>query len=117
MPCPPPGDLPDPGIEPMSPVSPALQTGSLPTEPTNEMPSQVARSVLEPQLEFRVLGCNCASLRVSAVLTFRGLVNATHTRECSLLLQTDPGHSTRGGLASRVVQDAEMEERRRGKTE
>ena len=23
-PCPPPGDLPDPGIEPMSPVSPAL---------------------------------------------------------------------------------------------
>ena len=31
--CPPPGDLPDPGIEPVSPVSPALQEDSLPTEP------------------------------------------------------------------------------------
>ena len=28
VPCPPPGDLPDPGIEPMSP---ALQVGPLPT--------------------------------------------------------------------------------------
>ena len=24
LPCPPPGDLPDPGIEPMTPVSPAM---------------------------------------------------------------------------------------------
>ena len=31
--CPPPGDLPNPGIEPISPVSPALQVGTLPTEP------------------------------------------------------------------------------------
>ena len=30
LPCPPPGDLPDPGIQPMSP---ALQVDSLPTEP------------------------------------------------------------------------------------
>ena len=29
LPCPPPGDLPDPGIEPTSPVSPALQVDSL----------------------------------------------------------------------------------------
>ena len=28
--CPPPGDLPDPGIEPMSPAAPALQVDSLP---------------------------------------------------------------------------------------
>ena len=28
-----PGDLPDPGIEPASPVSPALQVDPLPTEP------------------------------------------------------------------------------------
>ena len=33
LPCSPPRDLPDPGIEPMSPVSPALQEDSLPTEP------------------------------------------------------------------------------------
>ena len=30
LPCPPPGDLPNPGIEPMSPVSSALQADSLP---------------------------------------------------------------------------------------
>ena len=30
LPCPPPGDLPDPGIEPVSPASLALQAGSFP---------------------------------------------------------------------------------------
>ena len=30
LPFPPPGDLPDPGIKPMSPASPALQADSLP---------------------------------------------------------------------------------------
>ena len=30
LPCPPPGDLPDPGIKPTSPVAPALQVDSLP---------------------------------------------------------------------------------------
>ena len=30
LPCPPPGDLPGPWIEPMSPASPALQADSLP---------------------------------------------------------------------------------------
>ena len=33
LPCPPLGDLPDPGIEPMSP---ALQADSLPSEPSGE---------------------------------------------------------------------------------
>ena len=33
LPAPPPGDLPNPGIEPESPVSPALQADSLPIEP------------------------------------------------------------------------------------
>ena len=32
LPRPPPGDLPNPGIKPMSPASPALQVDSLPTE-------------------------------------------------------------------------------------
>ena len=31
--CPPPGDLPDPGIGPTSLVSPAMQVDSLPTQP------------------------------------------------------------------------------------
>ena len=33
LPCPPPGDLPDSGIETASPARPALQADSLPTEP------------------------------------------------------------------------------------
>ena len=33
LPCLPSGDLPDPGMEPLSPVSPALQMDSLPAEP------------------------------------------------------------------------------------
>ena len=33
LPFPPPGDLPDPGTEPSSPVSPALQEDSSPAEP------------------------------------------------------------------------------------
>ena len=36
LPCPPPKDLPDPGIKPIHPASPALQAGSLPTEPTGK---------------------------------------------------------------------------------
>ena len=33
LPCPPPGDLPDPGIEPASLTFPAWQAGSLPLAP------------------------------------------------------------------------------------
>ena len=33
LPSPPPGDLPNPGIEPTSPESPALQVDSVPSEP------------------------------------------------------------------------------------
>ena len=36
LPFPTPGDPPDPGIEPMSPVSLALQAHSLPTEPSGK---------------------------------------------------------------------------------
>ena len=38
-PCPPPGDLPDPGIEPASPVSPALAGGFFTPEPPGKPPS------------------------------------------------------------------------------
>ena len=33
-----PGDLPDPGIEPVSPASPGLEEVSLPTEPSGKPP-------------------------------------------------------------------------------
>ena len=36
LPFPPLGDLPDSGMEPESPVSPALQVDYLPTEPSGE---------------------------------------------------------------------------------
>ena len=39
LPCPPPGDLPDPGIEP---VSPALLADSLPTESSGKRPPPTA---------------------------------------------------------------------------
>ena len=35
LPFPPPRDLPDPGIKPLSPMSPALQADSLPPEPSH----------------------------------------------------------------------------------
>ena len=37
VPCPPPGDLHDPGIKPVSPASPALQADSLSTEPPGKL--------------------------------------------------------------------------------
>ena len=36
LPFPPPGDLPDPGLEPTSLMSPALQADSLPAEPSGK---------------------------------------------------------------------------------
>ena len=38
LPFPSPMDLPDPGIKPMSPVSPAFQANSLSTEPSGKPP-------------------------------------------------------------------------------
>ena len=37
LPFPSPGDLPHPGIKPVSPVSPALQADSSPTEPPRKL--------------------------------------------------------------------------------
>ena len=38
LPCPAPGDLPDPGTEPLSPESPRSQAHPLPTEPPKYIP-------------------------------------------------------------------------------
>ena len=38
LPCPPQGDLTNPGIEPVSPAVPALQVDSLPLEPPGKPP-------------------------------------------------------------------------------
>ena len=52
LPFPIPGDLPHPGIKPTSPVSPALQANSLPTEPPEKPPSG---KQLNRLLQFTVL--------------------------------------------------------------
>ena len=44
--CPPPEDLPDPGIEPTSPVSPVLQANFLPTEHPGK-PTHIYRYIYE----------------------------------------------------------------------
>jgi len=46
LPCCPPGDLPNPGIEPMSPPSPALQVNSLPTESPGKPPHPLSQMFL-----------------------------------------------------------------------
>ena len=50
LPCPPPGDLPDPEIEPESLSSRALTGGSLPLAPS-EKPSQFSRLVMSDSLQ------------------------------------------------------------------
>ena len=45
-PFPPPGDLPIPGIEPMSPASIALKVDSLPAEPSEKPPYQGTKQEL-----------------------------------------------------------------------
>ena len=45
--CPPPGDLPDPGTEPVSPASLALRASSLPTEPLGKPIKDTTSSLLE----------------------------------------------------------------------
>ena len=47
-PCPPPGDLPNPGIEPMCLMFPALVSGLFTTSATWEAPSFVAQLVKTP---------------------------------------------------------------------
>ena len=46
LPCPSPGDLPDPGIEPAPAASPTLQVDSLPTEPPGKLISLILLIIL-----------------------------------------------------------------------
>ena len=53
LPCPPPGDFPEPGIQPASPVSPALQVDSSPAEPF------VPFSSVQPLIRVRLFATPC----------------------------------------------------------
>ena len=59
LPFPPAGDLPNPGIKPEFPVSPALQADSLPTEPSKQFPKEP-----EPQVWSVTSVLSSAQLRV-----------------------------------------------------
>ena len=54
LPCPPPGDLPNPGIEPMSLMSPALAGGYFTTSTTWEVPSQLTTRKIN-QIQFYLI--------------------------------------------------------------
>ena len=56
LPCPLPGDLPDPGIEP---GSPALQADSLPPEPLTNSPSQILMSFQTLRIFFHSESLKC----------------------------------------------------------
>ena len=54
LPCPPPGDLSNPGIEP---ISPALAGGFFTTSATWEAPGKLARrEYIQPSLKFKLSG-------------------------------------------------------------
>ena len=54
LPCPPLGDLPDPGIEPMSPASPELQVDSLPLSHQASLCTYVQFSSVQPLSRVRL---------------------------------------------------------------
>ena len=54
LPCPPLGDLPDPGIEPMSPASPELQVDSLPLSHQASLCTYVQFSSVQPLSHVRL---------------------------------------------------------------
>ena len=52
LPCPPAGDLPDPGIEPVSPASPALAGGSFTTSATWEALSNFQKTFSYKRIQY-----------------------------------------------------------------
>ena len=67
LPLPPPGDLPNPGMEPTSPVSPAWQVDSLPAEP-----------LWSPGLGEKVSWVQTEILFLPCGVTSRGLIDPTY---------------------------------------
>ena len=78
LPCPPPGDLPNPGIEPRSP---ALQVDSLPIEPPGK-PLIIARKM---QIKARISYCP-SSFQVAPEVQLFFLKTPMNTRELNLAL-------------------------------
>ena len=76
LPCPPPGDLPDPGIYLSSPLSPALQVDSLHTD------------LSEKPILFLLFLQNCSSSNVSSLN--KDITNTFHSVACTRKLMHYP---------------------------
>ena len=87
LPCPPPGDLPDPGTEPESPASPALQADSLPAEPSGKRTLDQETGLNDTQFSSVALSCPTLCDPI----------------ECSL-----PGPSVHGILQARILERVAM---------
>ena len=101
LPFPSPGDLPDPGIESMVPVSPALQANSLPSEPSGKPHFQICFILLDnSSVGFSL---RCKKTRVQSLGREDPLEEemATH---CSILAGIIQWTKEPGGLQSMVLQ-------------
>ena len=65
LPCPPPGDLPDPGIEPVSPVAPALQVDSLPLSHQRSLNDLGLKIKSPSHVQFFVTPCTIQAMEFS----------------------------------------------------
>ena len=77
LPCPPPGDLLDPRIKPVSPASPALQADSLPTEPLGSnvlIIILISSTSMFIALPFPLLVLCLSISQIMVILTFFGEV-------------------------------------------
>ena len=107
LPCPPPGGLPDPGGEPGSPASPALQVGSLPLVPPGKPLCWPACYLIKIWAQASppsaVAVPLCVSKFVSKVRTWISSENIRHPPCCLVILehvQRTPQDGKRSGYTS-----------------
>ena len=73
LPCPPPGDLPDPGIEPSSPAAPALAGGFFTTRANS--------------IQFSGLRASYVSSSILDIGTFHAACTSARSLHCALKVQ------------------------------
>ena len=103
LPFPSPGNLPNPGMEPVSPVTSALQTDSLPAEPLGKPQTRVSvqfssvqslsrvRLFVTPRITARQASLSITNSRSSLRLTsFESVMPSSHLILCRPLLLLSP---------------------------
>ena len=105
-PCRPPGDLPDPEIEPRSPVSPALWADSLPPEPSGRFPASCCNLENLTQLFAHPTQCSRFCKLSSTFLMAAGKFRSGVSQGLSAFHPTSPLHSSAGSPFSLVFPQA-----------